>query len=226
VNTKAVFFDVDFTLIHPGPAFQGHGYAEACARHGVAIDAAKFDESVGLASARLDAQGGVYDPAIFIGYTLRIIEGMGGTGPGAAAAAQDLYDAWSSCHHFTLYEEVPDVLRGLRQAGYTIGLISNTQRSLVTFEEHFELHGLFDVSISSAEHGYMKPHRSIFEEGLRRAGVSAPEAVMVGDSVPHDIAGALALGMRGVLVARSGLSKGAPSHVPVIHSLRELPALL
>jgi putative hydrolase of the HAD superfamily len=224
--TRAVFFDVDFTLIHPGPAFQGHGYAEACARHGVPIDAARFDDAVARASAGLDAQGGVYDPAIFIGYTLRIIEGMGGTGPGAAAAAQDLYDAWSSCHHFTLYEEVPEVLRGLRRTGYAIGLISNTQRSLATFEEHFELHGLFDVSISSAEHGYMKPHRSIFEEGLRRAGVTPAEAVMVGDSVPHDIAGALALGMRGVLVARSGLSRGAPPHVPVIHSLRELPELL
>ena len=38
----------------------------------------------------------------------------------------------------------------------------------------------------------MKPHPSIFEEALRRAGVTAAEAVMVGDSVPHDIAGALA----------------------------------
>ena len=49
---------------------------------------------------------------------------------------------------------------------------------------------------------------------------------MVGDSVPHDIAGALRLGMRGVLVVRSGLSTGAPADVPVIHSLRELPPLL
>jgi len=224
--TRAVFFDVDFTLIHPGPAFQGHGYAEACARHGVAVEAARFDEAVALASARLDARGGVYDPAVFIGYTLRIIEGMGGSGPGAAAAARDLYDAWSACHHFSLYEEVPEVLQGLRAGGYTIGLISNTQRSLATFEEHFELHGLFDIAISSAEHGYMKPHPSIFEEGLRRAGVEAAEAVMVGDSVPHDIAGALALGMRGILVARSGLSRGAPPSVPVIQSLRELPDLL
>jgi putative hydrolase of the HAD superfamily len=72
----------------------------------------------------------------------------------------------------------------------------------------------------------MKPHPSIFEEGLRRAGVTAREAVMVGDSVPHDIAGALGLGMRGVLVARSGLSTGAPADVPVITSLRELKALL
>jgi putative hydrolase of the HAD superfamily len=222
VTTRAVFFDVDFTLIHPGPAFQGHGYAEACARHGVRVDAARFETAVAAASATLHNDGGVYDPAIFIDYTRRIIEGMGGSGPGAQAAAADLYAEWAACHHFTLYEEVPEVLRSLRAEGFTIGLISNTQRSLATFERHFELDGLFDVAISSSDHGYMKPHPSIFEEGLRQAGVSAPEAVMVGDSVPHDIAGALRLGMRGILVARSGLSVGAPPDVPIIASLREV----
>jgi putative hydrolase of the HAD superfamily len=141
-------------------------------------------------------------------------------------AATDLYEAWAACHHFTLYEEVPDVLRELRADGLRIGLISNTQRSLSVFERHFALDGLFDVAISSSDHGFMKPHPSIFEEGLRRAGVNAADAVMVGDSVPHDIAGALRLGMRGVLVARSGLSTGAPPDVPVITSLRELRPLL
>jgi HAD superfamily hydrolase (TIGR01662 family) len=226
MKTRAVFFDVDFTLIHPGPAFQGHGYAEACERHGVRVDAARFDAAVAAASATLHSEGGAYDPAIFIEYTCRIIEGMGGAGAGVVRAATDLYDAWATCHHFTLYEEVPDVLRDLRSGGYRIGLISNTQRSLVTFERHFELDGLFDVAISSSDHGYMKPHPSIFEEGLRRAGVAAAEAVMVGDSVPHDIQGALRLGMRGILIARSGLSAGAPPEVPVIQSLRELRPLL
>ena len=224
--TKAVFFDVDFTLIHPGPTFQGHGYAEACARHGVAVDASQFDAAVGAASASLHAEGGRYDPEVFIDYTRRIIEGMGGSGPGADAAARDLYVAWSACHHFTLYEEVPEVLRALHADGFTIGLISNTQRSLKTFEEHFALDGLFTVAISSSDHGFMKPHPSIFEEALRRAGVEAGEAVMVGDSVPHDIDGALRLGMRGILVARSKLSVGVPPDVPVIHSLRELRSLL
>ena len=221
-ETRAIFFDVDFTLIHPGPAFQGHGYAEVCARHGVRVDAARFDVAVAAASVTLHSDGAAYDPAIFVDYTRRIIEGMGGSGPGAVAAARDLYEAWAACHHFTLYEEVPEVLRALHAEGFTIGLISNTQRSLATFERHFELDGLFTVAISSSDHGYMKPHPSIFEEGLRQAGVSAPQAVMVGDSVPHDIAGALRLGMRGVLVARSGLSNGAPPEVPVIASLREL----
>ena len=27
---SAVFFDVDFTLIYPGPTFQGEGYAAFC----------------------------------------------------------------------------------------------------------------------------------------------------------------------------------------------------
>jgi len=52
--------------------------------------------------------------------------------------------------------------------------------------------------------------------------VSADQAVMVGDSVAHDIEGARRLGMRGILVARSGLSTGAPADVPVIQTLREL----
>ena len=225
-RTRAVFFDVDFTLIHPGPAFQGHGYAEACARHGVRVDASRFDAAVAAASSTLRSEGGAYDPGVFIEFTGRIIEGMGGTGEGVVKAATDLYEAWSACHHFTLYEEVPEVLRDLRAGGYRIGLITNSERSFDVFERHFELDGLFDVAISSFDHGFMKPHPSIFEEGLRRAGVAAAEAVMVGDSVPHDIQGALRLGMRGILVARSGLSTGAPPDVPVIRSLRELRPLL
>ena len=175
--TRAVFFDVDFTLIRPGPAFEGAGYRDFCARHGVDVDASAFDSAVAAAAPLLDADGGPYDPAIFVEYTRRIIEGMGGQGPAVNAAARDIYDEWSACHHFSLYEEVPEVLRDLRADGFTIGLISNTQRSLITFEQHFDLEGLFAVAISSSDHGFMKPHPSIFQEALRRADVMPAEAV-------------------------------------------------
>ncbi len=225
--TRAVFFDVDFTLIHPGPAFQGHGYQKFCARYGLEVDPALFDRSVAAAAAVLRAdEGGPYDPSVFLEYTCSIIEGMGGRGPHVEDASRDIYSEWALCHHFTLYEEVPEVLRDLHHSGYMIGLISNTQRSLTSFEQHFALEGLFSVAMSSADHGFMKPHPSIFEEALRRAGVAAAEAVMVGDSVPHDIEGARRLGIRGILIARSGLSRGCPPDIPVIKSLRELKALL
>ena len=160
---------------------------------------------------------------------MRIIEHMGGAGSGVERAARRIYDEWSSCHHFEMYEDVPDVLRGLHASGLKIGLISNTQRSLTAFQTHFALEGIFSAAISSYDHGYMKPHRSIFEAALRLVGVSPHESVMVGDSVPADIAGARGMGMRAVLVSRSGHSAhhaSCPSDVPRITSLRELPDLL
>jgi HAD superfamily hydrolase (TIGR01662 family) len=224
--TEAVFFDVDFTLIHPGPTFQGSGYREFCAQYGVAVDAAAFDRAVAAASTILDAQGGIYDPEVFISYTRRIIEAMGGSGPGVNAAARDIYAEWAACHHFSLYDDVADVLRGLHRDGVKIGLISNTQRSLSSFERHFDLEGLFSVALSSFEHGYMKPHPSIFEAALRAAGTAPEASVMVGDSYVHDIEGAMRAGMRAVLVSRSGTVVDVPPQVPVISSLRELPPLL
>jgi HAD superfamily hydrolase (TIGR01662 family) len=223
---QAVFFDVDFTLIHPGPVFQGVGYRDFCARHGVEVDPSAFDRAVAEASSLLQAPNEIYDPEIFVRYTSRIIEGMGGRGSGVESASRDIYDEWAACHHFDLYEDVPDVLRSLHGAGLRIGLISNTQRCLTSFQRHFALEGLFAVTVSSSEHGFMKPHPSIFEAALRQADVAAAEAVMVGDSLPHDIAGALRVGMRGVLVARSRMPEQCPGGVPVIRSLRELPPLL
>lgn len=224
--TRAVFFDVDFTLIHPGPTFQGEGYRQFCAAYGIDVDAATFDRAVAAASSLLDARGGIYDPGVFIVYTRRIIEEMGGSGPHVERAARDIYDEWAACHHFSLYEDVPDVLRHIHARGMKIGLISNTQRCLASFQKHFELEGLFAVAISSSEHGYMKPHPSIFEAALAQVGAQPGEAVMVGDSLAHDVEGARRLGMRGVLVSRAGRIEACPPDVPVIRTLRELPPLL
>jgi len=224
-RTRAVFFDVDFTLIYPGPRFQASGYHEFCARHGIEVDPALFDRAVSAAASGLDTRDDLYDAQLYVDYTRRIIQGMGGRGAAVETVAREIYDEWAACSHFTMYDDVPDVLRLLHASGVKLGLISNSHRCLASFEAHFELRGLFAVTVSSIEHGYMKPHRSIFEAALSGADVSASESIMVGDSLTHDVDGARRLGMRGVLVARSG-PIAAPPDVPVIQSLRELPALL
>lgn len=206
--------------------FQGVGYRDVCAQYGVTVDAEAFERAVAGASSLLEAPTEIYDPEIFIRYTRRIIEGMGGGGPGVEAASRDIYDEWAACHHFDLYDDVPDVLRDIHASGIRIGLISNTQRCLASFQTHFALEGLFSVALSSSEHGFMKPHPSIFEAALERVAVAPAEAVMVGDSLMHDIEGARSIGMRGVLVARSRTPERCPPEVPVIRSLRELPELL
>jgi putative hydrolase of the HAD superfamily len=106
--------------------------------------------------------------------------------------------------------------------GLRIGLISNTHRSLEAFQRHFELDRFVSIAIASSDHGYMKPHPSIFEAALQLADVFPREAVMVGDSLTHDIAGARALGMHGVLLSRSGVSPPVTGAVPVIRTLADL----
>jgi HAD superfamily hydrolase (TIGR01509 family) len=234
--TRAVFFDVDFTLIYPGPTLQGEGYGLFCARHGVAVDTALFRTAVGKAAPVLDeVKAHNYDAQLFVDYTRAIIEHMGGRGPGADVAARDIYDEWAACHHFFLYDDVEPALRKLAAGGLKIGLISNTQRPLDEFAAHFALDHLFSAAISSAELGFLKPHPAIFEAALAAVGEPAGAAVMVGDSVKADIEGARQIGMRAVLVRRTGDGLSSPlrhalgpgyEDVPVIASLAELPALL
>lgn len=227
--TRAVFFDVDFTLIYPGPAFQGEGYREFCARYGMDVDPARFPDAVVSASHILDReQDAVYNPQIFIDYTAHIIRSMGGSGANVEPCAAEIYEEWALCQHFLLYDDVPATLEALADKDVLIGLISNSHRSLDAFQEHFELDELIDVAVSSSQHGFMKPHPSIFEAALKLAGVTAGEAMMVGDSLTQDIDGARRVGMRGVLVRRAG--EGTSDHrnvdVPVIRSLVELPDLI
>jgi len=225
---RAVFFDVDFTLIYPGPVFHGEGYQAFCARHGMAVDPSRFDRAVADALVLLDgADDSAYDPEIFVAFTRRIIEGLGGRGETVDACAREIYAEWAACHHFELYDEVPSVLRALASRGVRLGLISNSHRCLSSFQTHFELQGLVSAAVSSPEQGFMKPHHSIFDTALRLVDVTASEALMVGDNVRQDVEGALGVGMRAALVHRGHEphpreEELASRGVPVIGSLREL----
>jgi len=180
------------------------------------------------ASAVLDEQQDhIYSPDMFVRYTRRIIEAMGGSGGRLDEGAREIYDEWALCQHFFLYDDVPAALGALAARGIKVGLISNSHRCLASFQQHFELHGLIAAAVSSSEHGYLKPHPSIFESTLTLLGVSPAEAVMVGDSIPHDVEGARRVGMRAILVQRSAHPAAAPpAGVPVIRDLSELPPLL
>ena len=227
--TKAVLFDVDFTLIYPGPTFRGEGYQAFAARHGLEIDSSRFDDAVARSAHLLDGpEDAPYNAEIFIAYTSHIIEQMGGCGPQVDACSREIYDEWAACQHFEMYEDVPAVLRALAGAGIRIGLISNTQRCLTSFQSHFDLEGLITGTVSSFEHGLMKPHPSIFTAALNRVGSRPDESVMVGDSIRQDIEGALRAGMRAILLHRGQTPPPRASElgVPVIKSLSELPPLL
>ncbi|HEY7517793.1 MAG TPA: HAD-IIA family hydrolase [Methylomirabilota bacterium] len=68
-----------------------------------------------------------------------------------------------------------------------------------------------------------KPEPPLFRIALRRLGLAAHEAAMVGDSIVSDIAGARAVGMRTVLYAPAGAPAGSAD--VVVRSFAELARL-
>lgn len=102
---------------------------------------------------------------------------------------------------------VPDAepaLRGLRQWGKTLVVVSNWDCSLRSVMERCGLGPLLDGVVSSAEAGARKPDPKIFEVALGLAGVQASEAIHVGDTPEEDVEGARAAGIRPLLIGPHG----------------------
>ena len=218
----AVLFDVDFTLSLPGPELGPDGYRRLGERHGLALEPTRYEQ------ARLNAidelqRGGRFehDEELWIGFTERIVRGMGGDVLGARACAVEMVRAWERHENFTLYDDAPPVLEVLRRHRIKIGLVSNGQRDLEEFVVHHALD--VDVAVGSAAFGRTKPHPSIFLAALERLGVEPADAAMVGDSPEDDIEGARRVGIRAVLLDREDRYPDQPDR---IRDLRALPAAL
>jgi len=222
LTLRAVLFDVDFTLARPGPELGPEGYVRAGARHGLTLDPSKYDEGRLAALAALERRADFeHDDEIWFTFTERIVLGMGGTAPASYDCAVEITRGWERHENFELYDDVPGALAALRAADLRIGLVSNSARDVREFARH---HGLdVDAGISSFHHGRTKPHASIFRAVLDLLDVEPAEAVMVGDTIADDIDGALALGMRAILVDREGAH---PDFEPRIETLNELQAVL
>ena len=206
---RAVVFDVDFTLAKPGPDLGPEGYRRLGERYGLTLDPGRYDEARRAALVDLKRHPELdHDEEVWIRFTQRIIEGMGGVGDTYAAAAE-MEGAWAHAHHFELYEDALPVLDAVRTRGLRVGLLSNSARDLAAFVAH---HGLaVDAVLTSGVHGKTKPHETIFRRRLELLPVVAADAVMVGDTVEDDVDGALAVGMRAVLVDREGRHPGRES---------------
>jgi putative hydrolase of the HAD superfamily len=218
---RAVVFDVDFTIARPGPDLGPEGYVRLGRRYGLELDPARYEEARRSAFATLRRHPELdHDEEIWVLFTERIIEGMGGTGD-TYAAAVEMESAWAHAHHFELYDDALPVLDVLRTSGLKLGLLSNTARDLDEFVAH---HGLtVDAVLTSRAHGKTKPHETIFRRMLELLGVEPDEATMVGDTVEDDVEGALAVGMRAILIDREGRY---PAGRERLDDLRALPAAL
>lgn len=80
------------------------------------------------------------------------------------------------------YPGIPELLRRLRAAGYTLAVLSNKADYAVAELCRRYFPSLFDLAIGQREGVPKKPHPAGVERALRETGCPPNEAVLIGDS--------------------------------------------
>jgi len=103
---------------------------------------------------------------------------------------------------WVIFPGVQEMLQQTRDLGLKMGLLSNARNDWAVKEimERLDLTRHFDVILTSAALGIRKPRPEPFREMLKMLGVEAREAVMVGNSMEADVAGAVPLGIKTIRV--------------------------
>ena len=126
-----------------------------------------------------------------------------------------------------LFDESLAVVEAIKRQA-RVGMITNgpseIQRNKIL---RLEIADLFPFVLVSEEVGVWKPDPTIFRRALELGEAEPAEAVYVGDSPEHDVAGARAAGLRSVWVNRRGRAwPGGPPPDFEVRNLRDLFPLL
>lgn len=153
------------------------------------------------ASARVDVDIARFDQRGFwVNYNQLLLNGMN-AGQDCADCAhkiQDLFDTYEP--QDVVFADARPVLQTLRDAGYTLGLVSNREEDLTPRVESYGLTEFFHFTLSAGQAGCYKPDPCIFYKALEMANAQAHETVYIGDNFFADVAGALNVGMDAILI--------------------------
>jgi putative hydrolase of the HAD superfamily len=120
--------------------------------------------------------------------------------------AEKLANYYVSNHvRYTMHPEIPETLKGLKNRGIRLGIISNIiSRTVVqTTIKSYGVADYFEYIMTSAECGHRKPDRLIFDLSLDEMGLKPSECAYVGDTVSRDVIGARKGGIRYMIKIRN-----------------------
>ena len=100
-----------------------------------------------------------------------------------------MFDRWRK--HIVKREGLEETLKGLKDAGYRLGVISNIM-STTFVPRILAEHGVeqyFETLTMSSVCGIRKPRADIFDIALKEMGIPKEEAAYVGDTISRDVRG-------------------------------------
>jgi putative hydrolase of the HAD superfamily len=118
--------------------------------------------------------------------------------------------------------ETIEMLEYLKESGFKLGLISNTNPTIQRVLDKYDLHKYFDAEVMSYQEGKLKTDPELFNKLIERLQVTKDQTVMIGDSIQTDVLGSRAAGIRSILLDRMNKRKFSPK----IRNLRELKDLI
>lgn len=197
---KAVIFDLDDTLynyieFHEGAVLASYEKANEL----FGVDKSRFLEAFEYGKTR--AKIGMENVASGHNRILYYQLALEYLGINPIDYAIDLYEAYWGyiLDRIELYPYVIPLFEELKNKGIKIGILSN----LTTYIQHRKLRKLniskyVDALVTSEEASVEKPDEKTFARILEKLEINPSEAVMVGDSLKNDKAGAEAVGILGI----------------------------
>ena len=229
---KAVFFDLDATLVYLDSAVLEEKMARVCA----AVAA-----SNGLDPASLQTQHrwrvpelwqladtGAMDGVAVMRETWRCaLAACGCDSETAAWTAFDLF--WSDRLGIVrLFDDVATTLAQLRGRLPTAVITNGPADTQFDKLQVTGFDNYFDLFLASSELGVLKPDPRIFARACEKLNVTPGDVWHVGDSLATDVAGAKAAGLTAIWLNRGGVKREQGQQEPdfEIQTLTELPPLL
>ena len=215
---RAVLFDLDGTILDRTSSLRVYLHQQA-RRLPEVFETVPFGEYVDT-FLELDGNGYVERTELF-----RKLEGVFAMSPGLGDALLADYQTHfpDVCVPFPRAHQTLSLLReqGLGMALVTNGPVASQQPKI----DGLGIASYFHTILISEAEGVRKPDREIFRRATDTLGVSAEEAVMVGDNPETDIGGAKSFGMKAIW--KRDESWEPPAVVDaVINELGELPQVI
>jgi HAD superfamily hydrolase (TIGR01549 family) len=221
---SAVLFDFGGTLDADGLTWKErfHRLFEA---EGVAVEPARFDAVFYEAD---DALVGTVPETFSLEETVRCVaDGVARElRPDDAKLGSRVAERFLADARECFVSNAPILERLARR--YRLGVVSNFYGNLATVCDNAQVRRYFGVIVDSARVGLSKPDPRIFMKALDALEIEPVRAVMVGDSLARDMAGARAAGMPHIWLTPAPERQGRPCCPGdrVIRSLRDLEGIL
>jgi putative hydrolase of the HAD superfamily len=195
---SAILFDFFGTLVSYSPSRTEQGFprTHALVPH---LGYDEFLTALDDCFARFDAASAADDHEFSMAETAAAFLGRSPDDPAVAEFERTYIAEWSAA---VAYPDGIDTLLADLRGRHRLAVVSNTHSPTMVPRMLADrgIAGLFDAVVLSVDVGWRKPHPAMYAAALDALGITAAEAVFVGDSREADFTGPTAAGIRSYLI--------------------------